>query len=80
MRAVVKKIKKVLGKTRSGKKIYSTPKDKNHSEFTHQDHSDAAKLHLNLADKASNKKKYDHHNLYANRHKFYSSKIKAGIK
>jgi hypothetical protein len=40
---------KVIGHTKSGKPIYDKPEHKAHTDFTEEDHRDAAKVHLHSA-------------------------------
>lgn len=54
---------RVIGKTKSGKDIYSNPDSKNHEDFTYQDHQDAKNVNEKIkrdADKQVSLVEYKH--------------------
>jgi hypothetical protein len=55
---------KVIGTTRSGKVIASTPCNPLHDSFTKQDHADAAAVHLYIFFNGGTKTNLNHHNTH----------------
>lgn len=70
---------KPIGKTKSGKYIYSKHTHPSHKKFTAADHLDARDLHHELANKASDDskpKEYDFHSVQGDEHDVKANKSK----
>ena len=69
----------VIGKTKSGKKIYNNSTHKSHAEFEEKDHLDAVKIHKDLAKKSKDNDGKKYHNRHATVHQKMSVEVSLGF-